>query len=591
MESNGGYECDFVETPPDRVLCKICQNPCRDAYLTGCCGTNFCHSCLQQLKKGTAVNKACPMCREEKFRIFPNKGLDREIKSLSIHCDNRRDGCTWSGEVNDVEKHITADCQFVEVNCPSKCGLKLKRQCVEQHVAKECPCHCQYCGTTGKKEMIEAKHKKNCPQYPRPCPNGCKLGVVPSAGMAAHRKVCPMELVQCEYYVVGCESLVARGDIETHYNQKLAEHLSLMKSKLASTAKAVAESDKKFISIGKELGRTRKVMGDAQSTCDQLAETVSDTETELRWLVDEEYLSTKNEVSNLRFALSMQYEQAMGASFYINALFSRYNSCMLAIMILFACAYITQLRMTNQRLLQSEQYMWLKTLDHVSGLSMATSDRRVPFIFKIHDQIQAQSVDSTSPLVIWSNFTFHLLSGEYEILMTVEYFKRSNAILISLSLKKDKSEEIGEWPLKVLFTIELLNQLYNNDHYVIPMLVNSEFDVCELSNEESMMLCTIYFISMEQLVQESLYFSNNTVYFRISQVSYKEGVWNVYNWFGPTAFNLLLSYKVWILWIAIMAVGVMMLTMYHGAWLGVKPTVYIVLPVILMTSLWSITPS
>ena len=590
MESNGGYECDFVEAPPDRVLCKICQNPCRDAYLTGCCGTNFCHSCLQLLKKGTAVNKACPMCREEKFRIFPNKGLDREIKSLCVRCENRRGGCTWCGEINDVEKHITADCQFVEVTCPSKCGLKLKRQCVEQHITKECPCHCQYCGTTGKKEVITAKHKKNCQQYPRPCPNGCELGVIPSAGMAAHRKVCPLELVQCEYYVVGCESLVARGDMDTHYKHKMAEHLSLMKLKLASTAKAVGESEKKFVSIGKELGLTRKAMGDAQSTCDQLAETVSDTETELRWLVDEEYLSTKNEVTNLRFALSMQYEQAMGASFYINALFTRYNSCMLAILILFACAYITQLRITNQRLLQSEQYTWFKTLDHVSELSLATKDRRVPFVFKVHDKKQAVLVDNTFQRIIWANFTFHPLTGEYTISMTMEYSKKSNAIFISLLFNKDKSEEIGEWPLKVLFTVELLNQLYNSDHCVIPMLVNSEFDMCQLSNDESVMSCTMHLMSIERLVQEPLYLSNNTVYFRISQVSYKEGVWNLYNWFGPTVFNLFLSYKIWILWIAIVAVGVMMLVKYHGAWYGAN-SIIVLLPVILMTSLWSITPS
>ena len=233
MESSGGYEYEFIAIPPDRVLCKICQNPCRDAYLTGCCGTNFCHYCLQQLKKQAAVNKSCPICREEKFKIFPNKGLDREIKSLSIYCENRKGGCTWSGEINDMKKHITADCQFVEVTCPSKCGLKLKKQCVQQHVAKECPCHCQHCGATGTKEEIAAKHKTRCPQYPLPCPNGCQLGVIPSGGMVAHRKVCPLELVQCEYYVVGCESLVSRGDLENHYNKKVAEHLSLVKSKFA----------------------------------------------------------------------------------------------------------------------------------------------------------------------------------------------------------------------------------------------------------------------------------------------------------------------------------------------------------------------
>ena len=160
MADTGGYEYDFVDVPPDRVICKICHNPCRDVHLTGCCGAHFCLACLQQLKKGTAVNKACPMCRVEKFKIFPNKQLNREIKALKVFCVNRWSGCTWSGEINNVKKHISTDCLFVDVFCPSKCGLKLKRQCVELHLSKECPCHCQHCGATGHKEEISKRHKK-----------------------------------------------------------------------------------------------------------------------------------------------------------------------------------------------------------------------------------------------------------------------------------------------------------------------------------------------------------------------------------------------------------------------------------------------
>ena len=585
MDNNGGYEYEFLANPPDRVLCKICQNPCRDAYLTGCCGTNFCHSCLLQLKKAaTAINKACPMCREEKFRIFPNKGLDREIKSLNVYCENRRGGCTWSGEINDAERHITADCQFVEITCPSKCGMKLKRQCVQQHIAKECPCHCQYCGTTGKKDVITAKHKTHCPQYPQPCPNGCELGVVPSAGMAAHRKICPLELVQCEYYVVGCECLVARGKLEEHYTQKMAEHLSLVKSKLATNAKALAESEKKLISVGKELGAARKSLHNTLLTCGKLEETVTETEAELRWLVDEEYCSTKNEVDNLKFTTAMQYEQVLAASFYVKTIFMRYNFCILAIMVLFGFVYVTQLKLTNERMLQSEQYTWPKTLDYVSELS-AANNSIVPFIFKIHKTIQALWVDSAL-----ANFNFRALDGEYAVSMSMEYSRKGKSVSISLSFDKAKLEEIGEWPLKTMFTVELLNQLYNDDHYIIPILVNYEFDkICHLSNDDTAMVCKMYFISVEYLVKESQYFHNNTAYFRISQVSYREGVWNVYNWFGATIFNLLSTYKIWIVWAAIGALGVTAIVKYHTAWLDDKPTT-VILSMLLIALMWSVTP-
>ena len=51
---------------------------------------------------------------------------------------------------------------------------------------------------------IAPRHKKYCFQYPLPCPNGCELGVIPSAGMADHKRVCPLEIITCEYHEIGC---------------------------------------------------------------------------------------------------------------------------------------------------------------------------------------------------------------------------------------------------------------------------------------------------------------------------------------------------------------------------------------------------
>ena len=264
---NDGYEYSFVKEPPDRVICKICHNPCQNAHLTGCCGAHFCFSCLQQLKKGVAVNKACPICREEKFKIFPNKQLDREIKELQVYCVNRKSGCTWLGEMNHMEKHIDADCQFVDIPCPSKCGVMLKRQCVQLHLAKECPCHCQYCGATGDKAKISKTHKEHCSHYPLPCPNGCELGVVAGVRMADHKKVCPLELVQCDYNDIGCKNLIARKELKDHYKGSVFEHLALIKSSLASIVESIDKTEKK---LQKHLENTNKSMENTKKNYDKL---------------------------------------------------------------------------------------------------------------------------------------------------------------------------------------------------------------------------------------------------------------------------------------------------------------------------------
>jgi len=173
------------------------------------------------------------MCRKEKVKIFPNKQLDREIKELHVYCVNARSGCTWSGEINDLDKHINNDCPFLDVSCPSKCGVMLKKKCVQQHIAKECPCHCQYCGVTRRKEEISKTHKERCSQYPSPCPKGCELGVAPGVRIAEHKKICPLEVVQCDYHDIGCKDLIIRKELQDHYKQKVPEHLALIKCSLA----------------------------------------------------------------------------------------------------------------------------------------------------------------------------------------------------------------------------------------------------------------------------------------------------------------------------------------------------------------------
>ena len=54
MAGAGGYNYEFVTTPPDRLVCKIllvlllliafqiCHNLCHDPHLTNCCGAHFC---------------------------------------------------------------------------------------------------------------------------------------------------------------------------------------------------------------------------------------------------------------------------------------------------------------------------------------------------------------------------------------------------------------------------------------------------------------------------------------------------------------------------------------------------------------------
>ena len=54
---------------------------------------------------------------------------------------------------------------------------------------------------------------------------------------------CPFEMIQCEYYSVGCKRIkLARKDQEEHRKQKIEEHLMMMKSELTNTKAELGET-------------------------------------------------------------------------------------------------------------------------------------------------------------------------------------------------------------------------------------------------------------------------------------------------------------------------------------------------------------
>ena len=326
---HGGYDYQFVDTPLDIFLCKICHLPSKEPHLSVCCGHTFCKSCLDGMKqtkphqrrgRSSFPKVSCPMCRSEDFSTVFNKQNKRSIKNLRVYCTNEDEGCDWQGEINDITGHLgnSSGCQFEEVRCSNDCDLLLQRQHLRSHVDNECPCrevHCQYCNVAGQHQFImdehvdecakvplpcpnncgvdsilredmdfhkttcpleeiecpndcgealqqqyladhiktacscrkvncqfceisgeyrwiEGWHKKKCPKLPIPCPNECEAGSIPREDLEDHRQECPLEVIKCEYYIMGCHVTMTRKDRHMHKKEKMEEHLQLTKCKL-----------------------------------------------------------------------------------------------------------------------------------------------------------------------------------------------------------------------------------------------------------------------------------------------------------------------------------------------------------------------
>ena len=225
----------------ERYICKICLHPCQHAYLSGCCGHNFCKSCLRGNAQSEAkrYSTTCPFCHNEEFTTLPNKQADREIMSLHVMCTNKEKGCEWQGELNNINNHLgnSDGCQFEDVKCSNECGKMLQRRYLTSHVETECPCRkvdCLYCHITGERQFIEGVHKEQCPKLPLPCPNKCQVGSVPRNNIEAHRKECPLETMHCanqcgksvqrRYFTSHVETKCPRRKVDCQYCHITGEH-------------------------------------------------------------------------------------------------------------------------------------------------------------------------------------------------------------------------------------------------------------------------------------------------------------------------------------------------------------------------------
>ena len=253
MMQCGGYEFEFVQGVDadgdleDMFMCKICHLPSRDAQLSVCCGHTFCKSCLNGMKHGSS--KCCPVCREDKnFGVVPNKQVDRKIRSLKVFCTNKEKGCKWHGELNDIKNHLNASnsdgCKYESIECDYGCGNMVQRQHLVQHMTTECShrkVDCQHCNLSGIYGFITGIHEQECPKVLIPCPNHCEDNAICREDMDEHRKVCPLEVVSCKYMKAGCETRMARQDVERHGKEKVEEHLCLAMDRLEKLENVVSQ--------------------------------------------------------------------------------------------------------------------------------------------------------------------------------------------------------------------------------------------------------------------------------------------------------------------------------------------------------------
>ena len=531
----GGYGYDVIDPLPDRLLCKICHLPSRDPYLSVCCGHLFCKSCLDNVTKTTAISYACPVCRDEEFITFPNKAVDREIKSLHICCTNGMLGCKWQGELNNINNHLgnSDGCQFERVKCSNECGKMIERRYLTSHVETECPrrkVNCQYCHDTGEHQFIEGQHKEECPKFPLPCPNKCEVGNVPREDMEKHRGECQWEIINCSndcgeklarrFLFSHVENECRRRKVNCQYCHKRGEHRFIEGQHKEDCPKLPLPCPNKC-EVGnvprEEMEVHRKECPLEMIQCDYYS---VGCETRMA-RKDQE----KHKKENMEDHLMKTTNQLAAALQRINTLE--------ALMFLTTDKIVTR---TTDRAATTATHCkgviesslgWSVRLSAMAMMSKS-DDQVCPVILKMSNYNQLKEDN-----VIWRSDSFYTDSKGYKMCMHVHPggYKNGKGTYLSFSLflMKGRHDDNLPWPFQSTMKIELLNQIRDDEHYSKHLHYNNvSSQMKDCTSKVTQGNCTTVgwgittFISNEDLnktLTTCQYLKNDCLFFQINQIS------------------------------------------------------------------------
>ena len=159
-----------------------------------------------------------------------------------MHCPNT---CGKKVELSAVENHLTSDngCPDQVVECGNKCGHKERRATVKKHMTTECCLRqekCKHCPLVSTHEQVTGDHLKLCPNYPLDCPNKCGARGVTRSTVPAHREVCLLQRVECEYKRFGCAIVLPRKNMAEHLKTSMESHLQMTKRRVEEMEDIIA---------------------------------------------------------------------------------------------------------------------------------------------------------------------------------------------------------------------------------------------------------------------------------------------------------------------------------------------------------------
>ena len=345
------------------------------------------------------------------------------------------------GELGELDRHLNLQpppekllvgCQFSEVDC-TYCVQPFQRGYVQAHQSDDCPKRpyaCPHCGKYAATfEEVTQNHWPVCPFFPLSCPNNCELLLQRQEVEHHVRQGCPLTLVLCDFYVVGCQARLTKRDMPSHINENLTGHMSLLQAHMmthpgenmatylwlmvGSIQKVVVEN----ANIRSDLHQAQEKLQESQETVAQLQSTIISQNA----MHVKELKASQETVAQLQTTIASQNVKIQ----------------------------------TQEATLNQHQ----KTLEKM----MCTGTLPFEFTMTEFEQHKRASDEWYSPPFYTHTHGYRMCIGVYA--NGWKEGKKTHLSAYGFLLRSDFDNDL-QWPFQGVITVQLLNQLEDSNHCV-----------------------------------------------------------------------------------------------------------------------------
>lgn len=199
----------------------------------------------------------------------PCAPVRRILDELVVFCSLRDKGCSWQGEWQALEHHMS-ECAWVRVPCPFVgCSESVERRSLAAH--RESCVHrvvpCPKCGEGVPALMLRDHAEKDCPRELISCLQ-CGLARVERSLMPEHLHTqCTVAWANCCFHDVGCTFRERREQVRTHEAtcifRQLESPLSAMRTRITSLETRLNEAVTQIEALRGELSRRQSGCADS----------------------------------------------------------------------------------------------------------------------------------------------------------------------------------------------------------------------------------------------------------------------------------------------------------------------------------------